>query len=396
MSTTTQSATDRASALERAVRELCPTIASRADEIEEARRVPADLHEQFRDIGLYRMLLPVAYGGDDVGLLRALPIIEAIGRADASVGWTQTIGLQSPAVFALLPRATFEEIYDRHGPDVTIGGAIAPVGKAHVVDGGYRVAPGTWPFASGCHNWDYLFANCIVHEDGEPLPNPDGEGPLMRMMAFPREHATILDTWKTLGLRGTGSNHFALEQELFVPAGYAAGSMLDGQSNVPGFYRYPIIEFTFHIGATMIGLAQGAIDDVVAAAANRTRTKSARSLAELSVVQHRLGSAQAAVADARDALHRRAQQLLDDELASDLVSLVVRTWADTARIADMVLDTVQTCFRIYGAAGIWDGEPLQRRLRDAFTIAQHASANDQSLTRAGAALLGQPVGLGYE
>jgi hypothetical protein len=41
---------------------------------------------------------------------------------------------------------------------------------------------------------------------------------------------------------------------------------------------------------------------------------------------------------------------------------------------------------------VYDGAPLQRRLRDIYTICQHASVNDASLTRAGAALFGEEVG----
>jgi alkylation response protein AidB-like acyl-CoA dehydrogenase len=394
MSATT---TARASEILAAVRELSSTVSARAEEIEAARRIPADLHERFRDLGLYRMLVPASHGGDEIGLESSLPIIETIGRADASVAWTETIGLQSPAVFGLLPRPTFDEIYDRHGPDVTIGGAIAPVGKAHVVDGGYRVEPGRWPFASGCHNWDFLFGNCIVCQDGRPVPDPRGDGPLTRVMVFPRHQAQILDTWRTLGLRGTGSNHFTLESELFVPAEYACVSMLeeDAQIDLPGLFRYPIIEFTFHICAGLIGLGQGTIDDFASLATTRTRKKSARSVAELPAVQHRLGSAEAALSATRDALQLRAQQLCSGELGSDYKDLVVKTWAFNARTADLVIDIVQACFRMYGADAIWDGHPLHRRLRDAFTIVQHASMNDQSLTRSGAGLLGQSVGLTF-
>jgi len=388
----------RAAELLAAVRELSPSIRARAAEIDAARRIPTDLHEQFRDIGLYRMLVPASHGGDEIGLLATLPIVEELARADASVAWTEGIGFQTPSVLALLPAATFDELYERHGPDVTIGGSIAPLGRAHVVDGGYRLDPGvTWPFASGCHNWDLLFANCIIHRDGSPLADQAGGGPLMRCMVFEQRHATILDTWNTLGLRGTGSNHFTLERELFVPAEYACVSMLDpeAQIGVSGLYRFPLVEFTFHITAMMIGLGQGTLDDFAAVAGTRMRKKAARPLAEQQLVQYRLGTWQAALSAARDALHLRAQRLLAGELGDDYLSLIVPLFAENARAADLACDIAHGCFRLYGADGIWDGDPLQRRLRDAFTIAQHASANDGSLTRAGAALLGLPVGLDY-
>ena len=49
---------------------------------------------------------------------------------------------------------------------------------------------------------------------------------------------------------------------------------------------------------------------------------------------------------------------------------------------------MQSCFRTFGARAIYDGAPLQRRLRDIMTLSQHATLNDSAWTRAGAALFG--------
>jgi alkylation response protein AidB-like acyl-CoA dehydrogenase len=111
--------------------------------------------------------------------------------------------------------------------------------------------------------------------------------------------------------------------------------------------------------------------------------------------EQNFSSLQASLSAARDALHLRAQRLLAGELGHEYLSLIVPFFAENARAADLVCDIAHGCFRLYGADGIWDGDPLQRRLRDAFTIAQHASANDGSITRAGAAMLGQRVGIDY-
>ena len=55
---------------------------------------------------------------------------------------------------------------------------------------------------------------------------------------------------------------------------------------------------------------------------------------------------------------------------------------------DVAIDVVQSCFRTFGARAIYDGAPLQRRLRDIMTLSQHATLNDSAWTRAGAALFG--------
>jgi indole-3-acetate monooxygenase len=385
--------TDRSAEILAAVRELVPTIRERAAEIEEARQIPADLHARFKEIGLYRMLVPRSHGGDQIGLLAALPIIEEISAADGSTGWTEVIGLQSASVFSLLPRQTFDAIYEEHGPDVTIGGAINPGGAAEPVEGGYLVT-GRWSFASGCNNWDFLFGTCPVVVDGQAQSDPARGQPLVRCVVFPRQKAVIEDSWRTVGLRGTGSHHFRVDEPLFVAEEWSCPTFL-GASTVPDVYRYPIIEFGFHIGAIVNGIAQGAIDDVTEGATTRRRKSAQASLAETPVAQYKIGTFDAALRASRESLRVRAEQLVAGELGDDFLQLMVRVWADNAWRADVAVDIVGRCFRMFGAAAIWDDHPLQRRLRDAYTIGQHASTADASLTRAGAQLLGQPVGFFY-
>lgn len=372
----------------RAVRAFAPHIAGRADEIEANRAMPADLHRQLKDAGVYRILVPPSHGGEHIDLHEVLEIIEELSVADGSTGWTATIGIQTPCLMSLLPRDTFDEVY-ADGPDVTIGGSFVPAGQLHVVDGGYRIS-GKWPFASGCDNWDYIMATGVVLQDGQPLPGPREGQPLTRSAVVRREQVEILDTWFTLGLRGTGSKHFTLD-DVFVPEPFTL-DLFYGQPCVEGIYRYPIIEFTHHIASVSIGIAQGALNELIGAASSRRRYSARSSLAEMPAIQHRVGRVETSLRAARELMHGQADELLSGRGSNDFLDLMVWAWSNNAHTAQVCVDVVDTCFRAYGAQGIYDGSALQRRLRDIYTIVQHASVNDASLTRAGAALLGQEVG----
>jgi hypothetical protein len=85
---------------------------------------------------------------------------------------------------SLLPRETYEHLYG-NGADV-IAGSNQPVGTAEAADAGCRVN-GTWPFASGCQNADWMFAICVMTEDGKPLLGPAREAgpPLARDFFLP-------------------------------------------------------------------------------------------------------------------------------------------------------------------------------------------------------------------
>lgn len=366
-----------------AVGDLAEELRGRLPEFESARRVPADIHERLRESGFYRLLLPTGNGGLGATSAEVLDVIEALARIDGSLAWATTIGIQSPAVFSWLARGNFDQLHSDN-PDVTIGGAFAPQGRATVVDGGY-LAEGRWGFASGCDNWDFLFANCIVIKDGEPMIGLDGR-PAMRAMVVQKDAAEIIDTWSTLGMRGTGSQDFTLAgvfvaEEFTFDLGGAVPS-------VPGITRYPLIEFGYELATIAIGVAQGALDDVAATAAGRTRALARSSIAADPVAQHRIGRVATTLRAARALVREDAAALreVDDEV--DFMELMTNSAATCAWVVDACIDVVETCFRTNGARGIFDAAPLQRRLRDILTLAQHATLNDSAWTRHGSAVLG--------
>ena len=95
------------------IRELAHDITSRAAEIEAGRRIPPDLVEALRSIGVFRMLVPQSHGGLEFDLPTALEIIKALCRIDGSVGWIVTIGCGSGVFASLLPRETYEPLQRR-------------------------------------------------------------------------------------------------------------------------------------------------------------------------------------------------------------------------------------------------------------------------------------------
>jgi len=104
-------------------------------------------------------------------------------------------------------------------PHTITGGSFTPGPRAIPVDGGYRLS-GQWPFNSGSHDchW-FLFLPQIMDGD-QPRLNDQGR-PVQRFMFLPADKATILDTWHTLGMRGTGS-HDVVVSDLFIPERHTA------------------------------------------------------------------------------------------------------------------------------------------------------------------------------
>ncbi len=205
-----------------ATRGLAARISGLAERIEEERRLPDSLVDEMVAAGLFTMLVPRSLGGAELDLPSYVKVVEELARADASVAWCvgQASGLS--IVAAHLDRDTAKIIFQGHGRPIHANGpgeGNSP-GCALPVEGGYRIS-GKWNFASGSRHASWLQAICQVQtDDGRPTMTVEGE-PNVRLMLFPIEHATLLDTWYVSGLRGTGSFSFTVD-DLFVPEERAA------------------------------------------------------------------------------------------------------------------------------------------------------------------------------
>ncbi len=97
------------------------------------------------------------------------------------------------------------------GPDRSVAaGTTAPMGRAVEVDGGLRLS-GRWAWGSGVHNSSWMACGALV----EPASGGDGRARVV-MAVVPIGAITVLDTWHTTGMRGTGSTDYECH-EVFVP-----------------------------------------------------------------------------------------------------------------------------------------------------------------------------------
>jgi alkylation response protein AidB-like acyl-CoA dehydrogenase len=376
-----------------AARALAPRLAERAAEIEAGRRLPPDLVKDLRAGGFFRMLAPRSHGGLEIDFPSSVDVLAALAAGDGAAGWTVMIGSETPQLFSLLPRASFDAVY-ANGPDAICGGAFAPQGRAERVDGGYRVS-GRWAFASGCQHCDFLFGQCVVTRGGEPEPGAAPGAPLLRCMVLPASGWRILDTWHTAGMRGTGSHDIALEGA-FVPEAWSF-DLWNGEPSLEGpLFAAPVVQFSQHIGAVALGIAEGAIADLVALAATSKKRLYARAeLADQPLFQYRLGHAEADAQAARALLEQRAAQYWAQAQAGG-VDLVLRL--EILRSVAWVVETsarvVDACYTAGGGSALYASSPLQRRLRDIHTLTQHASVQENVFATAGAARLGRPGSFG--
>ena len=220
---------------------LVPVIEAAIDRIESERRIPDDVMLALHEAELFRMCLPPWLGGGESAPRIVFQVTEIIASADASTAWCLGQALGCSRMSGFLDRTVAHEVFG--SPDAVLAwGPPDGVAKAVSVDGGYRVT-GKWRLASGMRNANWLGPICTVcNSDGTPRRDADGS-PVVRTVLLPISSATLIDVWHVLGLRGTGSDSFVID-DLFVPEAYTfhRDSSLDRREDAP-LYRMGLSKF---------------------------------------------------------------------------------------------------------------------------------------------------------
>jgi alkylation response protein AidB-like acyl-CoA dehydrogenase len=372
-------------AVERLASEISELARARAAETERQRRLDDEVLSSLRASGLMMAGAPREAGGLELAPGLALRCAEEIARGDASAGWCVSIAATASLLAAYLPAEGREELFP--DPRAIAAGIFAPRGRARAVEGGV-IVNGRWAYCSGIMHSGALFAGCFIEGDGassdEP-PRPSSVGML-------REELEIIDTWHTLGLRGTGS-HDAVADELFIPAARVL-CLLDGPLIGRPLYRFPVFGyFALSIAAAALGNARGAIDEFAELAAHKVGQGSTRTLAQRSATHAVVAEAEASLRAARGLFYAAIDAAWAAAHEDQPVSIPLRNGLRLAatNATRTSAEVVRVLYDLAGGPAIYNDSPLQRRFRDAYTATAHFQVNAASRELQGRILLGQPA-----
>jgi alkylation response protein AidB-like acyl-CoA dehydrogenase len=367
-----------------AARALQPLLRERADEIEAARRLPADLSRRFAEAGFYRLCVPEVYGGLEAPPPVMAHTVELLARADASAAWCVFIGATSGSALASVPEEAAREVFA--APETLVAGVFAPNGTAEVEEGGFRVN-GRWQWGSGTQNADWILGGCRIVRNGEPERLRSG-APRTHMVLAPRSEVEHLDTWHVSGLCGTGSTDFVM-RDIHVPSGRTVG--LGGLVVDRPLYAFPQFGLLgLSIAAVSLGLARAAIDELVGFASEKTPVGSARSLARRASTQSDVSEAEALLRSSRAWFYETLERTW--EVACREGSIQVEDRRDV-RLA--TTHTVRACTRavdlmynLGGGTSVYRRSPLQRIFRDMHVATQHMMVGPATFELTGRLFLG--------
>src|SRR5262249_27070145 len=233
----------------------------------------------------------------------------------------------------------------------------------------------------------------VVEADGTPRKRKDG-APEIRTILFPMTSATMYDVWDVIGLKGTGTDSYSVEN-LFIPDKFAV--LRDDPSAVrekgPLYKLTTNAVFSMGFAATSLGVARATLD----AAIDLSRKKVPQGLSamrENSAVQGLIGRTEASLRAARAYLYATAGEVWRDlergEPVTEAHRIAIRiaaTW--TIHQSASVVDTA---YHMSGATAVFAANPFERRFRDMHAIAQQLQARDTHYEDAGRAILSAKLG----
>lgn len=375
------------------IRDFAPLIEGAGDRIENDRRLPPDVLEALHEARLFRLLLPRQYGGGEVDPPSFFRIISAVAQLDASTAWCLCQGNGCTMAAAYIDPETANAIWGRDPAAVLAWGP----GKATATPegDGYRVT-GSWSFASGMRHANWLGGHSVVTEaDGTPRMGANGK-PVIRTMLIPAEKTTITDIWNVIGLRGTASDAFAVDN-LFVPETYtvARDTPEERRCDMPLYQFSSSNLYATGFSGVAQGIARTMLESFRTLAGGKTPRNARHALRDNAVIQDEVARSEARLGAARAYLLSEVTGIWEDvakggPLTDDHRSRLRLATTYGIHEAKAVGDTV---YDAAGATAIFTSSPFERRFRDLHTVTQQIQGRKDHFQAVGAYMLGHPLEL---
>ena len=330
------------------------------------------------EAGFFTALVPEDLGGGGASIGQICDAIRIIGAACGSTALAASMHSHIVAVAAwrwqnqgaptdgLLKRIVGEKL-----KLVSSGGSdwLKSAGTMEKVDGGYRLTARK-AFASGSTVGNLLMTSAVYDDPTE--------GPTVLHFAAPLkgEGVSIQSTWRTMGMRGTGSDDMVFDG-MFIPDAAIAGKRPQGQWHML-FHVISKIAFAL-IYSAYVGVAEGARDRAVGLAKKRSQDPT---LAQL------VGEMENALLSARLA-HRRMIEIA--ETATPGPDTTSEAMQCRTLVGQAAIDTVTKAMEVAGGAAFYRKTGLERAFRDVQAARFHPLQEKPQLDLAGRVALGWDI-----
>jgi alkylation response protein AidB-like acyl-CoA dehydrogenase len=357
------------------VARLAPQFAERAAQVDERDEFVAENYAELKSSGLITAAVPVELGGLGTDHGELCEMLRRIAMACGSTALAFSMHTHQVATATWRwrhQRAPVEGLLRRVATEgiviLSSGGSdwLPSSGSAQRVDGGYRIHARKI-FASGAPIADLFMTSAIAEE------NPAKREVLHFGVSMNAPGVRIEPTWKTLGMRGTGS-HDVLLEDVFVPDAAIAARRTPGVWH-PLFHVIIMVALPL-IYAVYLGIAQAARDRVLQMV--HKRRQRSRLLDLVGELQNEVHAAELAHADMVAAAATNEPGFTTTN----------RVLADRVLVARSVLRAADLAFDVAGGAGFFRDVGFERLFRDVQGARFHPLQEGDQRRLAGALVLG--------
>lgn len=359
---------------------LAEAVGRAAAPFDAAHDVDADFvteaYAAMTELGYLRLGVPVEFGGLGATLRQLVLAEEELGRWSGSAALAAAMHLYltrmqvwrhrrgKPDAAGVLRRVAEESLVL-----ATSGGSdwVCPTTTATPVEGGYRF-DGRKTFCSQAPVAGVLATSAVLGE-----PGPDAVV-LHAGVPFSAPGVSIVETWDTLGMRGTASHDVVLDG-VFVPEEKVLGTRPYGA--LAGPLLVAVIHFAPIAGAAYLGVARGACEEAERLVATRSEVPAA--------AVRGIGEMRAMLRVAQWALLASVDEVGDDPPADDATLDAVLTAKRHAVVEARTV--VDRALEVAGGQAFFRRSPLERAYRDVRGGPFHPLTPEATLARLGEAAL---------
>ena len=340
-------------------------------------------HDQMVDGGLLHILVPRELGGAGGSVVDWFDTAVSIAHADPAAGWIMAQGAVQNAWIAVSGAPAFAIDYFRSRQTIATSSAGNATAERRGND--YVVRNARWAYVSGSQGAAYL---------GGMVRTTSADGaPETRMVLVPAADATILPSWDTHGLRGTGSHHVDLGESLIVPVEHTFLWPILGNS-LPGTLAtaaHPTLWMvSVSAAAVNLGAARRAIEDAIASAQTKLHRFDAAPVARQSTFIRAVAGLEGQVELAVAGLRRLLDDLWQDAAAGvpPAATQRARLRLAAAHAVDTGAHVVRETISLVGADALHRSHPLERLARDSEMLRNHVVVSPSTREQLGTVLMG--------
>lgn len=375
----------------RRVDDVAAKIRQHTKAIEADRQLTTAVLDEMHGAGLFRLSLPRAVGGGQQPVPVLARATQAIAAADASAGWCLGQGLGCAMTAAFLDAEPASEVFGPQRSVLAWGAGVQ--GTATLTDGGYLIS-GKWSFASGGKHATWIGAHCrVLNPDGTQVRNADGRA-VVRTALFPRAEVQIHDDWHVMGLRGTRSESYTIDDQ-FVPARLTLDRETPSECREDApLYVFPTtIAYASMFSGVALGIAGAMLNDLIELAGGKTARGARSAMKDSPVIQTRLAELRAQHGAAEAFQRNTVADVWANVEANCAISLDerVRVRLATTYAINEATAISEQVYRLAGSTAVFEDQPFEQRFRDAHAVSQQVQGRHTNYELVGRHMLGHDI-----